>query len=108
MLRLICPYLGRVVELTRERERHIRQNHPEVLPRNFELMAQTLADPDEIRRDPKCPDARLFFRRFKNLRGEKNLVVAVVSTEQPVRGHWIVTALVARKPPKGEVEWKRA
>jgi len=34
-------------------------------------------------------------------------LVAAVSDPKPSDRHWIVTAFVARKPPRGEVEWKR-
>ena len=44
---------------------------------------ETIADPDEIRRDREYP------------------------TPPPDVRHWIVTAFVARRPPKGELEWKR-
>ena len=107
MVRFICPYLGGPVELTRERERHILENHPEVLPGRIELVAHTLAEPDEIRFDPKYSATRKFIRRYDELSGGKYLVVLVVSRNGPKGRHWIVTAFVSGRRPRGEVEWKR-
>ena len=47
MVWLPCPYVGRDVELTAERERHIRD--PAMLPGREPELAMTLADPDEVR-----------------------------------------------------------
>ncbi len=106
-MRLACPYLGDDVQWTEERQRHIAARHPELLPAHRERVVQTIADPDEIRRDREYPNTRLFFRWFDDLMGGKNVVVATVSTPPPDVRHWIVTAFVARRPPKGELEWKR-
>ena len=38
------------MELTSERERHIAENHPELLPAYRFGIAETLAEPDEVRR----------------------------------------------------------
>src|SRR5438132_12290782 len=38
-----CPYLNASVELTDERERHIAEHHPELLPSHREWLAETLA-----------------------------------------------------------------
>ena len=105
--RLACRYLNHDVEWTEERERHIAQRHPELLPAHLDLLRQTVADPDEVRTDIDYPNTRLFFRWFPDLFGGKNVVVAVVSEEMPAPRHWVVTAFVARRPPKGEVEWRR-
>ena len=41
-----CPYLDSEVELTEERELHIVDTHPDLLPSYQERIAKTLADPD--------------------------------------------------------------
>ena len=46
MSRFSCPYLRGEVELTEERERHIAERHPELLPEHRERIAETLADPE--------------------------------------------------------------
>lgn len=45
-MNLRCPYLKTHVELTEERETHIREKHPELLPQYRDHIDQTLADPD--------------------------------------------------------------
>lgn len=87
--------------------RHIGERHPELLPIHREKLEQTIADPDEVRTDADYPDTRLFIRWYGELLGGKNIVVAVVSAETPEIRHWIVTAFIGRRPPRGGLEWKR-
>ncbi len=107
MTLLPCPYLGGMVELTDERRQHILSKHPELLPAHFDRLAETLANPDQIRRDSRFPATRLFARWFENIKGGKMLVVAVVSDPLPEERHWIVTAYLARKLVQGVIEWQR-
>jgi hypothetical protein len=62
-MRLPCPYLAGEVEWTEERERHIGERHPELLPVHRARIEQTVADPDEIRSDADYPET-LFFTRW--------------------------------------------
>ncbi len=39
-----CPYLGGDVEFSAERERHIAEEHPDLLPAYRDEIAETLAD----------------------------------------------------------------
>ncbi len=43
MIRFPCPYLQAEVELSEEREGHIAERHPDLLPEHRERVAQTLA-----------------------------------------------------------------
>ncbi len=104
---LPCPYLGGTVELTDERQQHILSKHPDFLPEYFNQLAQTVADPDEVRQDNRFPATRLFARWFTDVKGGKFVVVAVVSDPPPQNRHWIVTAYIARKLAQGAIEWKR-
>jgi len=107
MTQFPCPYLHGEVELTDERERHIAENHPDLLPAHRDRVADTLADPDQIRRSARFGNARLFSRWFETVRGGKYIVVVVV-TEAALSGrHWIITAYIARRLAEGEIEWKR-
>ena len=106
MVRFICPHLGAPVELTRERERHIMQEHPEILPGRIDLVAQSLADPAEIRLDPKYSATRKFIRRCDEPFEGRYLVVLVVSRNGRQGRHWIATTFLSSRRPKGEVEWK--
>jgi hypothetical protein len=58
--RFACPYLAGEVELTDERERHIADHHPDLLPRYRGRIAQALADPDLVRRSARAANAMLF------------------------------------------------
>jgi hypothetical protein len=103
-----CPYLGGDVELSEERERHIAENHPGLLPEHRRRVGEVLADPDQVRPSSRAAIARLFARWFGGLRGGKHVVVVVVSDPAPRRRHWIVTAYVARRLAEGETEWTRS
>jgi len=43
-----CPYLNGEVELTDEREAHITQTHPDLLPEYLPQLKQTLENPDQV------------------------------------------------------------
>jgi hypothetical protein len=108
MTRFPCPYLTGEIELSAERERHILERHPELLPKHRHWIAATLAEPDEVRRSARFGSARLFSRWYTDLREGKHVVVVVVSDLDPARRHWIVTAYAARRLAGGDVEWKRS
>ena len=99
-----CLYLSGEVELTDERERHIAETHPDLLPEHRARIAEVLADPDQIRVGERFKNARLFSKWFHNVRGGKHIVVVVVSETGLVRRHWIITAYIARKLAGGEIE----
>lgn len=105
--RFPCPFLGTDVELTDEREAHIRQKHSDVLGEGFDLIAQTLAAPDLIRGDAAAPNTLKFSRWYHVDSRGRNAVVIVVSDQGPPRRDWIVTAFVARRVPEGNVIWRR-
>jgi hypothetical protein len=69
MTRFSCPYLQGEVELTEERERHIAERHPDLLPEHSARIAETLSEPDQVRRSARFGNARLFTRAFASLRG---------------------------------------
>jgi hypothetical protein len=102
-----CPYLHGDVEPARERENHIEERHPDLLPEHRELISSTLADPDEVRRSVRFGNARLFSRWYTDLRQGKHVVVVVVSQTDGHARHWIITAYLARRLAEGETEWKR-
>ncbi len=102
-----CPYLKGNVELSDEREAHIALNHPDLLPTYLEQIGKTLADPDQIRRSTRLSAARLFSRWFEDVLHGKYVVVVVVSEPAPTERHWIITAYIARRLAKGEIEWNK-
>ncbi len=62
MSRFLCPYLKGEVELTEEREHHIAERHPDLLPEHRERIAETLANPDQVRKKVRFGSAKLFSR----------------------------------------------
>lgn len=80
------------VELTDERERHIRLRHPDLLPENLPELIETLADPDLVLPNEFSKDKQAFVEWFSNLRGGKYVIVQVVSDPGEPDRHWIVTA----------------
>jgi hypothetical protein len=102
-----CPYLRGEVELTGEREDHIVQTHPDLLPEYLAQVEQTLADPDLIRRSVRISAALLFYRWFSDVRRGKYVVVVVVSETVPMERHWIITAYMTRRVTSGGVEWHK-
>ena len=106
MTRFDCPYLKGEVELTEEREAHIAERHPDLLPAHRQRVAEVLAEPDQVRRSMRLASARLFSRWYTDVRRGKHVVVVVVS-ELAAEQHWIITAYPTRKLAEGEVEWSR-
>jgi hypothetical protein len=99
-----CSYLNAPVELSEERERHIAERHPDLLPRHRDRIEVTLADPEQVRRSTRFGEARLFSRWFPDLKGGKHVVVVVIS-EPDIPRHWIITAYMARTLAGGAIEW---
>ena len=62
MTKFPCPCLMGKVELTEERERHIAERHPDLLPEHRQRLAEVLADPHQVRRSVRFTSARLFSR----------------------------------------------
>jgi hypothetical protein len=107
MARFACPRLNGEVELTEERERHITERHPDLLPEHRARIVTTVADPDQIRQSTRLSSAKLFSRWYPELNGGKHVVVVVVTSEAG-DSHWIITAYIARRLAEGEIEWVRS
>ncbi|MGH2351786.1 MAG: hypothetical protein ACRDI2_11700 [Chloroflexota bacterium] len=107
MAQFRCPYLSGKVDLTPEREQHITEHHPDLLPQHFGLVVDTLADPDQVRRSRRSSNARLFTRWFPALRGGKYVIVVVIA-EPPPRRSWVITAYMAGRLAGGDIEWQRS
>lgn len=103
-----CPYLNAQVELTDERRQHILEKHPDLLPEHSAWIVGTVAEPDEVRRDQRFPNTRLFSRDYRDASSGKFVVVAVVSDKEPATRHWIVTAYLTRRIRQGATEWRRS
>jgi hypothetical protein len=66
--RFPCPYLNGEVELTEERERHIIERHPDLLPEYRPCIAETLGAPDQVRASVRFGSAKLFSRWYAEVR----------------------------------------
>jgi hypothetical protein len=108
MALLQCPHLGTDIEFNDERERHIRDHHPDLLPAWRDRMIETVADPDQVRRSTRVGNAKLFSKWYANLRGGQHVVVVVVSDPGQGKRPWIITAYLARKLKEGEIEWRKS
>jgi hypothetical protein len=96
------------VEWTDERERHIADRHPDLLPAHLDRVAETLADPDAVYRSERFGPARLFTRWHPIVGGGKHVVVVVVTENTPMVRHWIITAYLARHLAGRNLEWTRS
>jgi hypothetical protein len=105
---LPCPYLSADVELTEERQQHIQDNHPDLLPEHIGKIADTRLDPDQILCSSRFSQAQSFVRWFESVRGGKYIVAVVVGDGGRDDRHWIVTAYIARKLSGGVLEWQRS
>jgi hypothetical protein len=105
--RLPCPRLHAEIELTAERERHIAERHPDLLPAHRARLSEVVADPDLVRRSVRSPTARLFSRWYSDIRRGRHVVVVVEHTLMTER-HWVVTAYITRRLAPGEIEWQRS
>jgi hypothetical protein len=108
MNRFPCPFLKGEVELTEERERHITERHPDLLPEYREQLVGTLADPDQVRRSVRFGNARLFSRWYTDVKRGKYVVVVVVGEPDMAKRYWIITAYLTRRLAEGEMEWERS
>ncbi len=55
-----CRYLKHSIELSEDREKHILEAHPDLLPEYEARIKETLFDPDQVRRSLRFNDAKLF------------------------------------------------
>lgn len=68
--------IGKIVELTLERKKHIIEYHPDV-ERHFAKIQEVLDSPDEIRKSKHDSKVLLFYKYFVNLKAGKYLAVVI-------------------------------
>jgi hypothetical protein len=93
------------VELTSERRQHIVERHPDLLPQYEPGIAETLLNPDQIRRSSRFGNA-LLFSRWLEIREGKYVVVVVVTDHYPKLRHWVITAYLTNQLVTGELIWQ--
>lgn len=99
-----CPYLGGAVELSDNREQHVRADHSGLPTDVFNYVAGTLASPDLVLRKRPTDNTIQFYRWYYDL--NKYMVVVVVDDDAP--RYWIVTAYVSHRTQRGELLWQRS
>lgn len=106
MRAILLDYQGRAIRLPEERWQHIILGHP-IMAALEDVIAVTLLDPEEIRRDPDDPNTvRLYYRRFERARAEnRRYVVAVKFLNGDA---YVLTSHPAGHPKPGEVIWTRS
>lgn len=65
--RFFCSYLGTEVELTPEREEHIIATHPGTLPEYWEQFAETLSNPEQVRKSERDESSLIFSKWFETI-----------------------------------------
>jgi hypothetical protein len=100
-----CPYLGRPVELTDEREAHIRSRHPEVLREGDDLLAEAIRRPQSLCRSHQDEEVLIFVRWYDDLLKGRYLKVPVKIRRGARERCWVITAYLSGWPAKGEVVW---
>jgi hypothetical protein len=81
-----------MVELTAEREAHIRARHPDLLPKWITELEETIHNPDKIVPDPYHRDKQAFAKWFASIGAGKFVIAQVVTDPGTPDRHWIVTA----------------
>jgi hypothetical protein len=111
-----CPYLGTTVELTNERERHIRRRHPPFWLAYSSRIASVIADPDMVLSAPFEGDEIVFVRWDEELDGGPYALVVVLTDREyrtAVRPEsarlrfWIVTVYPAEVISDWNIEWEK-
>jgi len=102
-----CPYLQDEVILTDEREQHITERHPDLLPQYKQYVAKTLLKPLHIRCSRRANNALLFSRWFDDIKRGNYVVVSVITDNAPQIHPWIITAHLSTRLPKGDIVWQQ-
>lgn len=89
--------IGKIIELTQERKRHIFEFHPDV-KEYFSKIPNILKDPDEIRKSKHDPEVLLFYKYFANIKGGKYLTVVIKINKR----NFILTGYLTNKIITGE------
>lgn len=89
--------LGKVIELSGERKKHIRLRHPDV-GFYFHFLGGVLTDPDEIRQSRYDKNVLLFYKYFAKIEHGKYLVIVIKVNER----NFVLTVYLTSKIKTGE------
>ena len=103
---IIQDFQAQQIRLPEERWRHIIDRHPYMMEMREEL-AETLLDPDTIRKSNSEPDTvRVYYKWFENtVVGRKWVSVVVEFLDDD--DAFVRTAFVRRIPAPGEEIWQK-
>jgi hypothetical protein len=89
--------LGKSIEFTDERRRHILHYHPDLAP-FLDRLGEVLISPNEIRKTFEDPQVLLFYKFYPDILRGKYIVVAVKVNDRS----FILTAYLTRRMKTGE------
>ncbi len=109
---VVCPFFNGHVEVTEEREEHIRSSHLEAALALLEALDETVRSPDLVLRRSEAESEWAFVRALGSEAITNYALVIVVrdrvGSESGTVRHWVVTAYIARRLPRWRVEWQRS
>jgi len=104
MTQIIVDVFNRKVRLTKERLKHLFDNHPE-MEGQLENIETTLASPEIVIRSNSDESVELFYEFYTNTEvGDKWLCVVLKNLQNDF---FVITAYFTDKIKKGEEVWKR-
>lgn len=101
-----CPYLGYLVELTKERREYIAERHPGIVPEYEVQLKETIAAPDSIYKNRYDQQALIFSKWFDSIETGRYLVTVIVTSKHQNQDRaWIIIVYTSKKTLKGELIW---
>ena len=103
-MQVFRDYQGRQVRLTDERLDHILENHEDMELLVFAI-SETLELPDAVVQSNSNPNARLYYREYRNTHaGDKYICVVAIMLEDDA---FVVSAYLREGVREGAVLWER-
>lgn len=89
--------IGKTIELTSERKKHILKFHPDLKPYQ-DLIKDVLLQPDDLRVSKSDPKVLLFYKYFDSILGGKYIQVTVKLNER----NFVLTSYLTNRIKSGE------
>lgn len=91
-------FLGKKIELTAERKKHILLYHPDMEP-YFANLKVILLEPDEIRVSKSDPKVLSFYKYFDTIFNGKYIAVTIKTNDR----WFVLTAYLTKRKLSGEI-----
>lgn len=101
-MKVFKDYTAAEVKLDDEAAEHIADKHPEI---TSQQIAETLADPDEVRKSHHKEETSLFYKKRINERGQTRFTAVIVKSR--LDGNWIDSAMTTSKVKEGELIYQK-